>query len=69
MNFIKQLQADNADKDARIAALETELSHFRAHIDSAKFQGVEEDGGRRDWIATGDVTAWIERLRVAVRFG
>lgn len=69
MNYIKRLQQENADQAGRIQALENELSQFRLHIDGPKFVGVEADGGRRDWISTADVTAWIERLRVSIRFG
>jgi hypothetical protein len=61
MNYIKRLQADNAEKDGRIAAMEAELSAFRAHLALPKFNGVE-DGERKDWIATADVTAWIDRI-------
>ncbi len=45
------------------------MSEFRLHIDGPKFQGVEADGGRKDWISTADVTNWIEDLRIRVRFG
>lgn len=68
-NYIKRLEAENAEKAERIAALEQELSNFRMHIDGPKFRGVEADGSRRDWIATADVARWIERCRLAVRFG
>lgn len=69
MNYIKRLEAENAEKAARIAALEKELSAFRWHIDGPKFQGTDADGGRKDWISTDDVRLWIERARVALRFG
>ena len=68
-NYIKKLEFEKAELEGRIEALETGLSEFRSHIDSPKFTGVEEDGGRRDWISTRDVTDWIENLRIRVRFG
>jgi hypothetical protein len=68
-NYIKKLEYEKAQLEGQIAALEEGLSAFRSHIDSPKFCGVEADGGRKDWIATADVTNWIEDLRIRVRFG
>ena len=67
-NYILRLQAEKADLELRIAALEEGLTEFRTHIDGPKFQGVEADGGRKDWISTTDVGNWIEDLRIRVQF-
>jgi hypothetical protein len=61
-NYIKRLERENAEKTAEIARLEQELRDFDKHCNSAKFKGVEADGSRRDWIATGDVHSRIERI-------
>jgi hypothetical protein len=68
-NYIKKLEFQKDVLEKRIHELEMGLTAFRIHIDGPKFQGVDTDGGRKDWIATADVTNWIEDLRIRVRFG
>ena len=43
------------EEQAYAAALEAGVREMLAHIVSPKFVGLEQDGGRRDWIATTDV--------------
>lgn len=62
MNFIHKLQQENAILVASLAELEAEIIRFRAHLAGPKFQGVDADGARRDWIATDDVDAFTMRL-------
>jgi hypothetical protein len=64
-NFIKTLQAENAEMKAKIEAMEHAMNLFRSHLCSSKFQGFEADGSRRDWIAVNDVFRWIETIREA----
>ena len=52
MNYITQLEI------RRDRALEW-MMNFAEHLDLDKFKGVDEDGERKDWIATADV---IQRL-------
>jgi len=40
---------------------------FRAHLAGAKFQGFEEDGDRKDWIAVADAAAYVTRILAAGR--
>ncbi len=40
---------------------------FRAHLAGAKFQGFEQDGGRKDWIAVVDADAYVTRILAATR--
>ena len=61
-NYIKRLERENAEKAVEITRLVQELRDFDTHCNTAKFKGVEEDGSRRDWIATGDVHSRIERI-------
>jgi hypothetical protein len=68
-NYIKKLEYEKEQLEGQIKALEEGLTEFRCHIDGQKFQGVEADGGRKDWISTRDVADWIENLRIRVRFG
>ncbi len=56
MNYIKRLQAEKLARNAAIDRATKEISDFVAFLQtSPKFVGVESDGGRKDWIATGDV--------------
>ncbi len=67
-NYIHRLQADLADRDAKLAAVEEELNCLRRSIDGPKYTGVDSDGGRKDWMATADIALWIERIRVSARW-
>jgi hypothetical protein len=63
MNFIKSLQAENNKLKEIIANSQNELQAFRIFLNSNKFTGVESDGGRKDWIATGDVIIAIQEIQ------
>ena len=54
MNYIKQLQADNAELIARIEKAETAIQDFTRLLHSAKHNGVDINGERSDWISTSD---------------
>ena len=55
MNYINQLQLDNAKLATAIRAAQSEINSFRIFLVSSKFTGTERDGSRKDWISTGDV--------------
>jgi hypothetical protein len=38
------------------------LIAFRHLLASEKFQGVDGDGGRKDWISVADVLRWLHNL-------
>jgi acid stress-induced BolA-like protein IbaG/YrbA len=67
VNYIHALQNRVADLEraaaVRQANIQGWLHDFRAHLISAKFQGQDPDGSRRDWIATADVNRWLDTLR------
>lgn len=67
-NYIHRLQADLADRDAKLAAVIEELNHLRKSLDGPKYTGVDSDGARKDWMATTDLGLWIERIRVSALF-
>lgn len=62
MNHIQRLTEDNADKGERITATAEALQDFRVFLLSDKFSGVDTNGERKDWIATGDVQRQIDSL-------
>jgi len=63
MNHIHRLQHDNAALNTVICDALVEISAFRALLAGPKFTGVDQDGTRKDWIATADVLRRLETLR------
>ena len=63
MNYIKQIQADLAARSAELDEIQKRVAEFEAHLGSQKFQGVDLDGSRKDWIATSDVIASLRNIR------
>jgi hypothetical protein len=55
MNYIKQLQEENAALKAAIQDTNEKIDLFLSLLASPKFSGKESNGDRKDWIATGDV--------------
>lgn len=62
MNFIQQLQKENAELKAKLAAASEATTDYMAYLLTSKFVGVE-NGERKDWISTGDVSDWLMSLR------
>jgi hypothetical protein len=62
-NYILKLQEERNELRERLQRVQDEMSAFVAHLHSAKFRGVDPDGHRRDWIATGDVLNWLAAMR------
>lgn len=63
MNYITQLQEENRVLNNKLAAVDQWRKEFLAHLASSKFQGVDEDGNRKDWIATQDVRNHLAELQ------
>ena len=55
MTPTQRLRGTLHEEQAHRAALEAGIRELLAHLSSSKFVGLEQDGGRRDWIATTDV--------------
>lgn len=68
MNFIKQLQAENAELKAQIEGAQQEIRDFRAYLcNSPKFTGVDADGSHKDWISTSDVLHQLNNFADVLR--
>jgi len=67
MNYISRLQAEVASLEQEVRAMRDAAADFRAHLAGAKFQGFEEDGDRKDWIAVADAAAYVTRILAAGR--
>ena len=65
MNYIARLQADLAVARATLSAKAEAIQEFRVHLAGDKFSGTDADGDRKDWIAIGDVHAWLARIVAA----
>ena len=64
MNYIKRLEAELAELKQRHEAGQQEIREFREHLASAKFVG-DDNGERKDWIATSDVINRLGNIRDA----
>ena len=62
-NYIQTLQEANKVKDAQLSTARESVQAMIGHLHGAKFSGQGSDGSRKDWIATGDVLAWLMSLR------
>ena len=59
MNYIKQIQSENAELKAGIEACKLEILEFRKHLSSSKFQC----GDRLDnYINTRDAMNWAQSI-------
>jgi hypothetical protein len=65
MNYIRSLQDDLAVARATLDAKDGIVAEFRTHLAGPKFQGLDLDGGRKDWIAVADLLAWLWRITEA----
>ena len=63
MNYIKQLQTQVADQEARISSALEAIDNFRAHLQLPKFTAPASTGERTDWIATSDVMARLQDIK------
>lgn len=64
MNYIKQLQEENARLGRTIAKALTDLADFQRFLNTDKFIGTcPIDGSRKDWISTGDVITFLAETR------
>jgi hypothetical protein len=68
-NYIHALQARIVAECKAVLALEAEdaarrerATEFRMHLQSAKFQGHEQDGTLRSTIQVGDVHRWLDYI-------
>jgi len=58
MNYIHELERENAALKARLKAKDDAAVAFIVFLHSAKFVGTE-NGERKDWICTTDVIRWL----------
>lgn len=63
-NYIQTLQTIASDRADRLMRIHERVEYMRAHLLSSKFQGIDVNGDRKDWIATADVLRFIEELRI-----
>jgi hypothetical protein len=68
-NFIKDLQAKELAHRENLSDLEKEINYFLIALGSEKFQGVDSEGNRKDWISTSDVRLRLQELRHLVLSG
>ena len=62
MNYIKLLEKQAEDKNERLIKYCVFLDGIVTHLNSNKFKG-EENGERKDWIATGDILKMVNDFK------
>ena len=62
MNYIKTLEKQAEDKNNRIIQYSIFIDGIVAHLNSSKFKK-EENGERKDWIATGDILKMVNDVK------
>lgn len=62
MNYIKQLQAENAQLKATINSTHNAVKDFSRLLHSSKHNGIDMHGDRSDWIATSDALRQLELI-------
>ena len=62
MNHIHRLRAERDQARAALRSITDALHGFRAHLLLPNFQGCDETGARKDWIATSDVLARLQEI-------
>ena len=62
MNYIKLLEKQAEDKNNRLIQYSIFIDGIVTHLNSSKFKG-EENGERKDWIATGDILKMINDFK------
>lgn len=66
MNYIERLQTENKELKGQLEQIKSELDSFRIFLNSAKFQGFESDGSRKDWISTNDVQNRLKEISLTI---
>jgi hypothetical protein len=56
---VRAAQVREAQLLAELSSLRASFNAFRCLLHSPKFAGREQDGSRKDWIATSDVLCWL----------
>jgi hypothetical protein len=62
MNYIKRLEKENSDLKKALVDVGSAVHGFKAELDAPKFNGVESDGGRKDWMSTQDIRDRLDRI-------
>ena len=66
MNYIKQLQQDNAELKQRIDSADEVIRDFQRLLNLPKHNGVDCNGDRSDWIATSDALGRLGLIQDAL---
>lgn len=59
MNYIKQLQEENAAKEKQLAEIQENINCFLTYLNSPKFQGAD-----KNWICATEVVDKLREMRM-----
>lgn len=63
MNYIKQLEAKVKELENEKAVVVEQITELAVYLSSEKFQGVDAQGDRKDWVSTREVIAHLFSMR------
>jgi hypothetical protein len=67
VNHIQRLQRDLDEAQAKLTHTLLQVEELRSYLFLPKFVGVDTNGDRKDWVATGDVLARLNLIRLAAQ--
>jgi hypothetical protein len=62
MNYINRLEAECRQRQLAAQAVSERIHQLRQHLALPKFNPVQADGSRGDWISTADVQRWLRYI-------
>jgi hypothetical protein len=68
MNHIHRMQNEIVQLNGDILTRAERIQDFRNHLASPKFNPVQADGTRGDWIAVADVQRWLRYIEDTAQF-
>lgn len=69
MNHIHRLQNEVVQLNDEILRRAERIQEFREHLASPKFNAVQGDGTRGDWISVADVQRWLRYIEDTAQNG
>lgn len=62
MNYINRLEHECQQRQLAAEALADRIHQLRQHLALPKFNPVQVDGSRGDWVAVADVLRWLRYI-------
>lgn len=63
MNYIKKLEAQVKALESEKAIVVEQITELAVYLGSEKFQGVDANGDRKDWVSTREIISHLMSMR------